>query len=231
MNTYKVFKNLLFITISTITFISCERPRLPEEFKYKLYKYDEINCSGKAKSCLITQSGMLFFIDNGYLFQLDPYYKDKYAPAYESWTGLKGIKEILPYGNLLIGLTDNKELYLANEKKEFVKIKENIEDVEIETNDIVIIKRIIKSYATFNTVQIFEGEQNNSHFEYYGPFKSFEGFYNVKNNKPLNVDSIIYAIIDSEPIKFERASEGNLLIKHGAFSISYKELKENPIVK
>ena len=231
MNTYKVFKNLLLITISTIIFISCETPRLPEGFKYKLYKYDEIDCSGKTKNCIKTSSGMLFFIDNGYLFQLDPYYKDKYANAYESWTGLKEIKEILLYGNLLVGLTDNKELYLANEKKQFVKVEENIEDVEIEANDIVIIKRVIKSYATFNTVQIFEGEQNNSHFEYYGPFKSLEGFYNVKNNRPLNMDSIIYTIIDSEPIKFERASEGNLLIKHGAFSISYKELKENPIVK
>ena len=233
-----IFKSFSLITISILFLTSCENPRLPEEFKYKMYKYDEVDCSGKTKKCLKTADGMLFFIDEGYLFRLDPQYKDRYAHAEENWTGIKGVKELLPYRDLLLGLTDSRELYLANEKKQFVRIGQNIDAVEVDGNDIIVVKRIVKSYATFNMIQIFDSEEHDPNFVYFGPLSqqpptiysgtltSFEGFYDLNNgNRPLVVDSTIYSIIGSEPIKLERTSEGELFIKHGRVSISYEELK------
>ncbi|MCX6113224.1 MAG: hypothetical protein NTY22_08105 [Proteobacteria bacterium] len=246
MNAYKIFKNLILITISTLFFISCETSRLPDDFKYKMYKYDEIDCSGKTKNCLKTSSGMLFFVEDGYLFQLDPYYMDKYVWAYESWTGVKGIKKLLPYRDLLIGLTDLKELYIANEKKQFVKVAEGIEDVEVEANDVVVIKVM----WIWDAVQIFDGEMDNSDFVYYGPLSKpaisyygnleyFEGFYNVKNGKKFTIDSIpIYLKMhsavqgdDIEITRFERTPEGILLVRYGELSVPYKELKEGWLIK
>lgn len=173
------FKNvsMLGIVLSLLVVSACENifATLPTEYSLKTYSYASVIkdiCPKKEKSCLygkILNDKVIAFIDGGFLFLVRE--GDVNVPANRVYLGVGMIKQILPYRNIYMVLTEEGNLDLVDLENNFVTLVEDCTDVEVENNDIVAIKKetfstLSGTESKYSTVLVFNAYGNTESLTY-----------------------------------------------------------------
>ena len=186
------FKNVavLGMALSLLLVSACDNlnENLPEWQSSKTYSYDFVVrdiCSKKERVCLFTNllnQSVVAFIDNGFLFVIKE--GDVDVPAYSLYFGVGQLKQIMPYRNVYMVLTQQGTLALADAEKNLVKLVNGCSQVEIQKNDIVAVrKKVVKSLdgeqAMLSELVVFDaqGEPDPSAPLTYDPYTCDRGVF------------------------------------------------------